>query len=87
MPNVVIIYRDKRCLCKFVVGRLHKIFLSCPLRHMDFLNVLERLRIETQSPNIRHRGSDWTFRDILVPKLLCIAQNIKKISYSYAMTA
>ncbi len=75
------------CPCKFVVGRLYKILISCPLRHMDFLNVLGRLCTRTQPSNVRHRGSDWTFRDILVPKLLGTTQNIKKISYSYAMTA
>ena len=38
----------------------------------------------TQPPDIRHPGSGRAFRDILVPKLLGVERNIKKISYSYA---
>ncbi len=54
---------------------------------MDFLNVLERLM--TRDAIVQYSPS-WLRLDFSghpVPKLLVIAQNIKKISYSYAMTA
>ena len=53
---------------------------------MDFLNVPTNEVLFTQPSAIRHPDSVRAFRDIRVPKLLVIERNIKKLSFSYAMT-
>ncbi len=51
------VFYSFRCHRKLAVVGLYKILISCPLRHMDFLNVLERL---VAGNAIRHIKVDKT---------------------------
>ena len=68
-------------------GRLYKMFSCVVLRNMDFLKYSGEVVAADATALYARPCAFRAFWDFRVPKLLGIQRNIKKISYSCAMTA